>query len=162
MQSEQILAAARAAGGHLVSLHAAAVQEHERGTHGWQLEWLSLGPLLRLAAGALRNAEALLGGVCVYPQRMRENLTLGLDLALSEGAVTLLSQALPRPEAQSRVRDAALRARTERRSLLDVLRESITVAPAIDWSVLTPEASLGHASALIDRLIAAAARRYPA
>ncbi|HVZ37077.1 MAG TPA: 3-carboxy-cis,cis-muconate cycloisomerase, partial [Polyangiaceae bacterium] len=69
MRSEQMLAAARAGAAQLSALHHALVQEHERGTHGWQVEWLCLSPLILLAGGALQNAQRLLDDLAVDPER---------------------------------------------------------------------------------------------
>ena len=49
--SEMMVVAARARR-LLSALHAAAVQEHERSTHGWQLEWLVLPQMVALTSGA--------------------------------------------------------------------------------------------------------------
>jgi 3-carboxy-cis,cis-muconate cycloisomerase len=158
MRSEQILAAARAVATQEAGLLHALVQENERATHGWQVEWLCLPPMLALTAGALKNAAALASDLQVYPERMRHNLTAQHGLVLAEAAVGALSAELPRPEAQALVKTAAARARHEERQLIDVLREDMTRAVPlnrVDWPGLAaPENHLGHAGVLIDRVLA--------
>ncbi|MEY4546126.1 MAG: hypothetical protein RL685_2321 [Pseudomonadota bacterium] len=149
MRSEQILAAARWSGAQLSALQHALVQEHERGTHGWQVEWLCWSPLLALGAGALHNTLQLLGSLQIDAARMRANLLEPPAAALAEAAVGALSVQLPRPEAQALVKTAAARASAESRLLCDVLREDLTGrAPHvhIDWQWLAaPEHHLGQA-----------------
>jgi 3-carboxy-cis,cis-muconate cycloisomerase len=163
VRSEQILAAARTTASLAGAVLGAAVQEHQRGTHGWQVEWLNLAPLVRLTGGALANAETLLAGLRAYPERMRENLSRAGDVALSEAAVCMLSRVLPRADAQALVKAAAVRAAADGRLLSDALsellaeRDSDAFDPGdLDWSSLTPERHLGQAQAFIDRVLARA------
>ena len=55
--SELIITAARTNASLLASMHQAQVQEHERGTHGWQMEWLVLPQMFTLTAAALNRAS---------------------------------------------------------------------------------------------------------
>jgi 3-carboxy-cis,cis-muconate cycloisomerase len=158
MRSEQILAGARSAVAQLAALHQASVQEHERGTHGWQVEWLCLSPMLMLAAGALHNASVLTSELQVYPERMLLNLMAQQGLALSEAAVNALCAEMPRPEASALVSVCASRALEEQRFLIDILRETLEQGSAgseVDWASLSrPENYLGQANALVDRALA--------
>jgi 3-carboxy-cis,cis-muconate cycloisomerase len=155
MRSEQILAAARMSGAQQAALQQALVQEHERGTHGWQVEWLCLSPLLVLAAGALHHARVLLAELQVDAARMRANLLAPPAAAFAEAAVGALAAELPRPEAQALVAAAAARARAEGRALVQVLREQLAEsAPGnqIDWQRLAlPESHLGQALTWVDQ-----------
>ena len=159
MRSEQILAAARMSGAQLAALQQALVQEHERGTHGWQVEWLCLSPLLVLAAGALHHARVLLAELQVDAARMRANLLAPPALAFAEAAVGALAAELARPEAQALVAASAARARVEGRTLVQVLREQLAEsAPSnqIDWAWLAqPENHLGQALPWVDQTRAA-------
>ena len=163
MRSEQILAAARSVAAQLTALMGALVQEHERGTHGWQVEWLCLSPMLSLAAGACKNALELAHDLVVDAERMRVNVMSGQGLVLAEAAVGALSDpaaniGLTRSAARALVAACSARALEQRRSLVDLLEEKI--APAhpdgrVDWAALgRPENHLGQADALIDRALA--------
>ena len=57
--SEGIIAIARANASLLATLHQAQIQEHERGTHGWQMEWLTLPTMFIYTAAALRKTHFL-------------------------------------------------------------------------------------------------------
>ncbi len=163
IRSELIIAAARALMSDLSGLHAGAIVEHERGTHGWQLEWLSLSSMLMLAAGALRNSSELLAELVIHPERMRSNLAGGGGLVLAEALVLELSRHMPRPAAQKLVEDSARRAIGEGRPLLDCVRDELErSAPGskpgwitqVDWNALArPENYIGSAPALVDRAL---------
>jgi 3-carboxy-cis,cis-muconate cycloisomerase len=164
MRSEQILAAARAVAAQSSALMHALVQEHERGTHGWQLEWLCVSPMALLASGALAGALELVRGLVVFPERMRENLLREHGLVLAEPAALALSLELERAEASALVRSCAGRALAEKRFLIDVLREVVLAkhpTARIDWAALArPEEHLGQASALLDRALARLERAF--
>jgi 3-carboxy-cis,cis-muconate cycloisomerase len=163
MRSEQILAAARGVATHLTALMGALVQEHERGTHGWQVEWLCLSPMLLLAAGASRNALELTHDLVVDAERMRANLLGGHGLVLAEAALGVLSDpaantGLSRSAARALVSACAGRALEQGRSLVALLEEAVSQTQPdnrVDWAALgRPENHLGQADALIDRALA--------
>lgn len=163
MRSEQILAAARGVSAQLSALMGALVQEHERGTHGWQVEWLTLSPMLLLASGACKNALELIRELVVDPPRMRHNLMSGHGLVLAEAAVGVLSDpgantGLTRSAARALVTGCAARAVEQGRPLADLLREAVSARQPdqrVDWEALgRPEQHQGHADALIDRALA--------
>ena len=54
--SEAIIAAARHNASLLSSMHHALIQEQERATGSWQLEWITLPEMLHLIASSLRHA----------------------------------------------------------------------------------------------------------
>jgi 3-carboxy-cis,cis-muconate cycloisomerase len=72
--SELIITAARTNASLLASMHQAQVQEHERGTHGWQMEWLVLPQMFTLTAAALNKAVFLSQNLAVDEVRMAENI----------------------------------------------------------------------------------------
>jgi 3-carboxy-cis,cis-muconate cycloisomerase len=164
IRSELIIAAARAVTSNLSALHAGAIVEHERGTHGWQLEWLSLSSMLLLAAGALRNSSELLSELVVHPERMRSNLASGGGLVLAEALVLELSRHMPRPAAQKLVEGCAQRTISEGRTFVDLVREQAQLvsssggaawAAQLDWGALArPENYVGSAPELVDRALA--------
>lgn len=161
--SEQIVAAARFNTGLLAAVHHALVHEHERATHGWQVEWLTLPQMTVATAGALMNAERLVGDLVVDPERMRENIERAHGAVLAEAVAGALASVMPRADAHARVRDAALAAARERRSLVDVVRETTAgdiPADALDWDRLADPAShLGEAGRIVDRVVSRARGR---
>jgi len=157
MISERIVAAARKNAVLLAALHQALIQEHERGTHGWQVEWLSLPEMVVLTGGALASAQALAENLTVDAARMAENLERAGGVVLAEALGYALTRLMPRDEAQQRVAAASRVAAAQRRPLVEVVRETVSgdfPDAEIDWQGLgAPERHLGSSQALIDRVL---------
>ena len=158
--SEMILAAARANGALLSALHQAQIQEHERATHGWQVEWLTLTQMLALTGGSLKHALYLASNLQVDAAAMRANIARANDLVLAEACVFALAGAMPRPKAEELVKRACQTAAAESRPLVQVVRqfaEAQGAGGAVDWSALIkPENYLGEADAIIDGVLQSA------
>lgn len=151
--SEQIIAAARINAALLGAMHQALIQEHERATSGWQMEWWTLPQMFELTASALRKAEFLSAHLHVDEARMRHNVSASNGLMLAETVTFALSRTMSRKAAKALVATACRTARTEVRHLVDVVREQ-TDAP-LDWDALKDEAAhFGSAQAFIDRVLA--------
>lgn len=134
-------------------LQQAALQEHERGGPGWQMEWLSLPPLAVQTGCALAAARELVDRLQVQDDRMRANLEATNGLALAEAASFALSRHLPRAEAQAATKAACRKAVAENRNLFDVLAQD-TDTP-VDWAqVADPANYLGNTDELIDAALA--------
>ncbi|MEJ2165424.1 MAG: 3-carboxy-cis,cis-muconate cycloisomerase [Desulfobacterales bacterium] len=155
--SELVIAAARTNASLLPAMHHAMIQEHERATHGWQVEWLTFSQMILLTGGALKNALYLAENLQVNEDAMRRNIACANDLVLAEAAVQALAEEIPRPEAQALVKQACGVAAAEGRSLIDVVRQKLgETSPQnkIDWENLArPENYLGQASYFIDRVL---------
>jgi 3-carboxy-cis,cis-muconate cycloisomerase len=155
--SELILAAARTNASLLSAMHHAQIQEQERATHGWQVEWLTLPQMVLLTGGALKHAAYLANNMQVDEASMRENIGRGNDLILAEAAVFALAKAMPRPEADELVNKACGIAVSERKRLIDVVRQLASEAAidaAINWQSLSdPMNYLGDTQKIIDRVL---------
>jgi len=150
--SERIIAAARANAALLPAMHQAMIQEHERGTHGWQMEWLVLPQMLSLTASTLRAAGFLGKNLVINSARMRQNVEAGHGLMMAEAISFALAEYMPHAEAKELVRRACQTALEEKRHLLDVLREHVDVP--LDWAGLRDESSyFGVAERFIDRVL---------
>jgi len=155
--SEIIIAAARTNASLLSAIHNAMIQEHERATHGWQVEWLTLSQMILLTGGALKNAEFLARNIQINAARMRQNLDRSNYLVLAEAAVQALTAEIPRTEAHALVKQACGVAASVNRSLIDVVSQQFgAMAPKnkIDWKALAkPENYLGQSDYFIDRVL---------
>lgn len=137
----------------LSAMHQAAIQEHERGSPGWQLEWLTLPQMAVAAGAALNHAITVVETLEVDAARMRANLDASNGLILAEAASFALSAHMPRAEAQALVKDACRAVAKTGRPLMEILAGR-TDAP-VDWvAVADPANYLGTANALIDRILA--------
>lgn len=150
--SELVIAAARANASLLSNMHHAMIQEHERATHGWQLEWLTLPQMFGHTASALNHAQFLAANLVVDEGRMLDNVRTSNGLILAEALSFALAEVLPRSQAKQLVTDAVRIAVAEQRHLVDIVREK-TDAP-LDWQALREESNyLGAAHALIERVL---------
>src|SRR5215471_14961945 len=104
--SELILAAARTNASLLSALHQAQFQEHERATHGWQVEWLTLPQMIVLTGSALNHALYLAKNLQIDQQKMRENIARADDVILAEAVMFALAKAVPRSKAEELVKRA--------------------------------------------------------
>jgi 3-carboxy-cis,cis-muconate cycloisomerase len=155
--SELLIAAARTNASLLSAIHNAMIQEHERATHGWQVEWLTLSQMILLTGGALVNALFLAQNIKINETQMRQNLDRSNYLVLAEAAVQALSKEIPRTKAHRLVKQACGIAASENRSLIDVVRQQFgEIAPQnkIDWEALAkPENYLGQTEHFIDSVL---------
>lgn len=156
VRSEVIIASARANAALLSSMHQALVAEHERATHGWQLEWLTLPQMLSHTAAALNQALYLSEGMVVNPEGMRANVRASRGLMLAEAISFALAEHMNRAQAKELVREAARVARFEGRHLVEVVRERVGFP--LDWEALDEEGYLGSSQIFIERVLQEAKR----
>jgi 3-carboxy-cis,cis-muconate cycloisomerase len=162
--SELMVAAARTNAALLSAMHNAQIQEQERATHGWQMEWLTLPQMMLLTSGALKHARYLASHLQADGETMRANIARGNHLILAEATVFALAQAMPKSKAEELVKKACGVAVSEGKSLVGVVQELSAgeVAPgSIDWQALAqPENYLGAANEILDRVLQAADSRF--
>jgi 3-carboxy-cis,cis-muconate cycloisomerase len=150
--SETVVAAARMNASLLASMHQTLIQEHERATGSWQMEWLALPQMFGLTASALEKTLFLGENLVVDESQMLRNVQNSNGLMLAEGLTFLLAQSMERRQAEQIVRDACQLALQQNRNLINVVREKIT-AP-VDWPTLLSEADyLGYTQVFIDRIV---------
>lgn len=127
---------------------------NERATGEWQIEWDVVPQLVAFAAGSLACTAEIVGGLLVFPDRMRDNLSADGGMVMAEAAMMALAPALGRERAHTFVYEVCARVRQESRSFSDVLRESLSetlpeVVESVD-SWIAPEQYLGEAEAMAD------------
>ena len=88
---------------HVAALLDAMVEDHERATGPWEIEWIAVPEIFLLSAGALAQARFLVAGLQVDAKRMRQNLDLTRGLIVSEAVMMGLGPA-SRPPARARSR----------------------------------------------------------
>ncbi len=157
--SELIVTAARINASLLASMHQAQVQEQERGTHGWQMEWLALPQMFTLTAAALNKALFLSQNLTVHEVRMAENVAASNGLMLAEAvSYALVRASMSKASANQLVKEACQVVAQEGRHLIEVMNEK-TDAP-VDWDAIREESAyLGSTNAFIDRVLQAAAEK---
>lgn len=150
--SEAIIAAARTNAALLSAMHQALIQEHERATGSWQIEWLNLPQMVILTTAALNKAIFLSENLVVNAEKMRENVAASNGLMLAEALNLALAPHIGRDEAKQQIKAAGELAVSQKRHLVDVVREQSN-AP-LDWDALRDEgAYLGVSDQFIDRVL---------
>ena len=153
--SELILAAARTNASLVSALHQAQIQEHERATHGWQVEWLTLPQMMILTGGALKHALCLAENLQVDDIAMRANIARANDVILAEAAVFALAQAMPRSQAEELVKASCGIALSGAKPLIDVVKEMAALPQGtVDWDALSDPANyLGESEIILNGVL---------
>jgi 3-carboxy-cis,cis-muconate cycloisomerase len=140
----------------------AMVEDHERATGPWEIEWIVLPEIFCLAAGALAQTEFVLKGLQVDEKKMRANLDLTKGLIVSEAVMMGLGPHLGRQYAHDLVYDICRQVVATGRPLVDLLAENAEIRKHLDRPALEklcdPANYLGEAGAMVDRVLAMTGR----
>jgi 3-carboxy-cis,cis-muconate cycloisomerase len=83
----------------------AMVQDHERSTGPWEIEWIVLPQICTLSHATLQQTRDLVRGLEVHPDTMRRNLQLTRGAIVSEAAMMKLGITLGRQAAHDLIYD---------------------------------------------------------
>ena len=143
---------------HAAALLDAMVEDHERATGPWEIEWIVLPEIFCLTAGALAQTRFVLTGLQVDEKRMRANLDLTNGLIVSEAVMMGLGPHLGRQYAHDLVYDICRKVVATGRPLVDLLAENAEITKYLDRAALEklcdPANYLGEAGAMVDRVLA--------
>ncbi len=157
ISSEILVANAKAVRQHAGLMLDAVIQDFERATGPWHVEWIALPDSFILAAGSLAQAKFMLEGLVVDESRMRRNLDLTRGLIVAEAVMMGLAPHLGRQQAHDVVYEACREALQESRALIDVLMLNPAIAQALPAERLRalcdPANYLGTASAMVDNVV---------
>jgi 3-carboxy-cis,cis-muconate cycloisomerase len=140
----------------------AMIEDHERATGPWEIEWIVLPEIFCFTAGALAQTEFMLKGLQVDEKKMRANLDLTKGLIVSEAVMMGLGPYLGRQYAHDLVYDICRKVIATGRPLVDLLAENAEITKHLDRRALEklcdPANYLGEAGAMVDRVLAMAGR----
>jgi 3-carboxy-cis,cis-muconate cycloisomerase len=143
---------------HVAALLDAMVEDHERATGPWEIEWIVLPDIFCLTAGALAQTLFVLTGLQVDAKKMRANLDLTNGLIVSEAVMMGLAPYLGRQYAHDLVYDICREVVASGRPLLDLLGENAEITEHLDRAALEklcdPANYLGEAGVMVDRVLA--------
>jgi 3-carboxy-cis,cis-muconate cycloisomerase len=105
------------------TLFEAMVEDHERSTGPWEIEWIVLPQISTLTDSVLKHTLDLVSGLEVHPNNMQKNLALTHGSIVSEAVMMKLGEALGRQYAHDLVYDLCRTAEAEDRPLIDLLDE---------------------------------------
>ena len=157
ISSEILVANAKAVRQHAALMLDAMVQDFERATGPWHVEWMAIPESFILTAGSLAQAKFMLEGLVVDESRMRSNLELSQGLIVAEAVMMGLAPHLGRQQAHDVVYEACRDALAQRRSLFDVLKANPKIAAALPEDRLRalcdPVNYLGSAPRMVDAIV---------
>jgi 3-carboxy-cis,cis-muconate cycloisomerase len=143
---------------HVAALLDAMVEDHERATGPWEIEWIAVPEIFSLAAGALAQTRFMVSGLVVDEKKMRANLDITRGLIVSEAVMMGLGPHIGRQYAHDLVYDICRQVVATGRTLLDLLAENREVAKHLDRAALErlcdPANYLGQAGEMVDRVLA--------
>jgi 3-carboxy-cis,cis-muconate cycloisomerase len=143
---------------NVAALLDAMVEDHERSTGPWEIEWIAVPEIFLLTAGALSQARNLVAGLVVDPARMRANLDMTGGLIVSEAVMMGLGPALGRQRAHDLVYDICREVAAGRGAFLDLLAAHPEIAPHASRAQLAawldPANYTGLSGEMVDRVIA--------
>src|SRR5712672_806030 len=143
---------------HVAALLDAMIEDHERATGPWEIEWIAVPEIFSLAAGALAHTRFLVSGLQVDEKKMRENLDITRGLIVSEAVMMGLGPHIGRQYAHDLVYDICRQVIATGRPLVDLLAENKEVAKHLDRAALEklcdPANYLGQAGEMVDRVLA--------
>ena len=143
---------------NVAALLDAMVEDHERSTGPWEIEWIAVPVIFLLSAGALAQARSLVGGLQVDPARMRANLDLTKGLIVSEAVMMGLGPALGRQRAHDLVYDICRKVVAGDGTFLDLLAGHAEISPHMGReqlaALLDPANYVGLSGEMVDRVLA--------
>jgi 3-carboxy-cis,cis-muconate cycloisomerase len=148
---------------HVAALLDAMIEDHERSTGPWEIEWIAVPEIFSLAAGALAQTRLMVSGLQVDERKMRENLDITRGLIMSEAVMMGLGPHIGRQCAHDLVYDICRQVLATGRPLVDLLAENEAVAKHLDRAALEklcdPANYLGQAGEMVDRVLAQRQKR---
>ncbi len=133
------------------------VAEHERDGAAWKTEWALLPQACGAAAAALALGAELAAGLDVDERRTRENVDAQHGYVLAEPVMLALGEQIGPRRAHELVHAAAQRGHEQGIPLREALAADPEIArrlePGALDALLRPEAALGAAGELVDRVL---------
>ncbi|MEM7508332.1 MAG: adenylosuccinate lyase family protein [Pseudomonadota bacterium] len=137
----------------------AMVQDHERPTGQWQVEWQALPTAFLLTGASLKAAREVLEGLEVRADRMREVLDVTGGLIVAEAVMMQLAPRIGRQVAHDVVYDCCRKTLSGDGAFIDNLVADPAIGGVIPRAELErfvdPANYLGAAPAMVRRLLAA-------
>jgi 3-carboxy-cis,cis-muconate cycloisomerase len=142
----------------VAALLEAQVEDHERSTGPWEIEWIALPEIFMLSAGALQQTRLVVEGMQVNEKKMRANLDVTKGLIMSEAVMMGLGAAMGRNRAHDVVYDICREVVKTGRPLIDLLLENEEIRQHADRrkleALVDPANYLGVAGEMVDRVLA--------
>src|SRR6266516_3793184 len=143
---------------HVAALLDAMVEDHERSTGPWEIEWIAVPEIFLLSSGALAHTRRLLDGIEIDAERMRANLEMTNGAIVSEAVMMGLAPHLGRQRAHDLVYDICRAVAESGAPLVDLLGQDKEISRHVARGDLEkmcdPGNYLGLAGEMVDRVLA--------
>ena len=158
VSSELIIAAAKAVQQQVATMLSATIQDHERASGMWMLEWLVVPEAFVLTSGALKHTKQIMSGLEVDEMQMEKNLELTKGLITSEAVMMALAPFIGRQKAHDLMAKAAQQATHNDEPLYKILISLSEVTKHLSEEQLkgltNPKNYTGLAVQMVDRVLA--------
>ena len=158
ISSELIIAAAKAVQQQVATMLSATIQDHERASGTWMLEWLVVPEAFVLTSGALKHTKQIMAGLEVDKVQMEKNLELTKGLIVSEAVMMALAPFMGRQKAHDLMAKISKQATHNNKSLYKVLISLPEVTKHLSGeqlkSLTNPKNYMGLAVQMVDRVLA--------
>ncbi len=162
--SEMLLASSKIVRELHGSMLDALVQDHERATGQWHVEWHALPEAFVVTAGALKHAREMLGGLEVREDAMRRNLDVTGGLIVAEAVMMGLAPHLGRTRAHDVVYECCRESLDKGTAFVDALAAHSEISAVMKRKELEkladPANYLGSAPQMVERYLAGRRRRH--
>jgi len=160
--SQQIIVAARLVRAQVTSMLEAMVQDHERGSATWQMEWTLIPDATSHAVCALERVQELLEGLEVHPERMRDNLKISQQFVYAEAVMMALAPTLGHQKAHDLV-EAAVADAQNGKMFMDALLQTTEISGVLSEQdlrrIFDGDAHIAAAGQIVDTVLAERDRR---
>ncbi len=159
ISSEMMLAASKIVREQHAAMLDAMVQDHERATGQWHVEWQALPTAFIVASGGLQAAVDALGGLDVRPDAMRRTLDATKGLIVAEAVMMGLAPHIGRQVAHDVVYECCREALQEGADFTEALLARKEISAVLDRAAVErltdPANYLGAAPDMVRNLLAA-------
>lgn len=139
------------------ALYEAMVEDHERSTGPWEIEWITLPQISTLTHATVVKTAELLEGLEVHEDQMRRNLDITRGAVVSEAVMMGLGPTLGRQYAHDLIYEACQRAVREDRPMIELLWENEEVRKNVGREELEklcdPANYLGYSEVMVDKVL---------
>ena len=139
------------------SLFEAIIEDHERSTGPWEIEWIVLPQISTLTHATLKHTADLVAGLEVHEEAMKNNLNISRGGIVSEAVMMALGKTLGRQKAHDVIYDLCRRSQVENRQLLDLLCEHEEIRKKMSRDELAklcePANYLGYSEVMVQRVL---------
>ena len=151
--SEKMIAAAKVVREQHSLMLDAMVQDHERATGQWHIEWQAISTAFLMTSAGLSAACEAIEGLEVFPENMTEVLGKTNGLIMAEAVMMGLAPVLGRQKAHDLVEQCSHKAIAENKGLKEMLSGNAEIAEVLPAEkldeLLEPKNYLGSASELV-------------